>query len=103
MTYSFTSTKPLKLIKCNSCISPFLLKGSEHDFPKHAALADYFKLKALGNSRYRKGSVTSPFYLKAGREISPKKGAFPVPGGEEHSYHQRLEIDVEMDLYKHTS
>ena len=37
-------------------ISPtFLLKGSEHDFPKHAALADYFKLKALEKHQIRKG------------------------------------------------
>ena len=39
----------------DSISSTFLLEGSEHDFPKHAALADYFKLKTLEKHQIQKG------------------------------------------------
>lgn len=34
--------------------------------------------------------------------MSCDKGALPVPQRDEHSYHQTLGVNTEMDLYKQT-
>lgn len=34
--------------------------------------------------------------------VSHDKGALPVPGKEEHSHHQRLEVNAQMNLCKQT-
>lgn len=61
--------------------------GTGHAASKHTTFADrlFLSWRHLRNSRWRKGSLTSPFYLKAGHNISWEKDALPVPGRGEHS------------------
>ena len=79
-------------------------KSSEPPMPTYATLV-YWLFWAEGTwetADAGRALCPPPFYLKAGHEISPEKSALPIPG-RERSYHQRLGIDAEMDLYKHTS
>lgn len=55
-------------------------------------------LRHLRNSRCKKDFLTSPFYQKAGHEISHEKAALCAPDAEEHSCHQRLGVDAKMNL-----
>lgn len=61
----------------------------------------YTKIHLLEQQQVHDISLT-PFYVKGGHKISHERGTLPVSGREEHSYHQRLGVNVEIDLYKHT-
>ena len=72
-------TVPLNVIEFDTdSVSPtFLLKGSEHDFPKHAALAGYFKLKALEKQQIQEGLCDCLIRPKSRTRNFPKERCHP--------------------------
>ena len=60
---------------------------------------DYFELKVLEKQKMQEGLSALPCLPKSRSYTSQEKGALPAPG-REHSYHQRLGVDAEGDLYK---
>lgn len=78
-------------------------RSSRYATSKYATLLLIFWAKGT-RERADEGRTPwrSPFYLKPSPKISHAKGVVLIPGQEDHSYHQRLEINSEMNLYKQT-
>lgn len=61
------------------------------------ALLIILSWRSWRNCRYRKRALNSPFYLKAGQNISHEKGALPY---QQDFLSPQTGADVEMDGYK---
>lgn len=79
------------------------IEGDKHLLLKicHFGILIILNWKQWKNSRCKKSSLPSLFYLKAGCKFRGRKVTLPVPGRQEQSYHQGWEVVAELNLYTH--